>query len=105
MQVTSLFELLNLTFLCTTKIHHVEERLKGSRVSPIGVNKVKKDKLFSAVLDTSLATSIENFNIIFLSSIFFLFCTEIKDRCWASHTKEKEKSVERSEKEMLFCKQ
>jgi hypothetical protein len=72
MEVTSGFELLNLTFLCTTKIHHVEEGLKGSQVSRIGVNKVKKNKLFLAVMDTSLATRIENLNISFLFSTFFL---------------------------------
>jgi len=51
MQVTSGLVLLNLTFLCTKKIHHVEELVKSSQVRRVGANKEKAEKkFFSSVL-------------------------------------------------------
>jgi hypothetical protein len=68
MQVTSGLELLNLTFLCTKKIHHVEELVKSSQVCRVGAMKGKKEKkFFSFVLGTDLATRIENVNFFPLS--------------------------------------
>jgi hypothetical protein len=74
MQVTSGLVLLNLTFLCTKKIHHVEELVKSLQVRRVGANKDKKEKkFFSSVLGTYLASRIENLNFTFLSSIFYHF--------------------------------
>jgi hypothetical protein len=80
MQVTSGLVLLNLTFLCTKKIHRVEELVKSSQVRRVGVKKGEKEKkkFFSSVLGTYLAIRIENLNFTSLSSISCHFLHKIK---------------------------
>lgn len=74
MQVTSGLVLLNLTFLCTKKIHHVEALVKSSQVRRVGANKRKKEKkFFSSVLGTYLVSRIENLNFSFLHLYHFLY--------------------------------
>jgi hypothetical protein len=72
MQVTSGLEPPDRMFLYTTKIHHVLEGVKSSQVGRLGAKNDKKEKLFSAASNTPLASTIENLNLIFLSSILFL---------------------------------